>query len=141
MSKIIFVSDNHTDRESVETFAKSNKYAVECYSSKDWEKQTWNVPSQPDEDNNEYLKPADNMIPFSPVNQSTVFNSMEDIKIEAIKKALIISNGNASKAAGMLKIGRATLYRKIKQLGFDLESLRKASAEQSSRRPVLKKSA
>lgn len=142
MSKIIFVSDSPTDRESVETFAKNNKYAIKCYSNEEWERQAWNgnVPSQSEGDNSEHLKSGDNMIPFT-ANNNTVFNTMEDIKIDAIKRALIVSNGNASKAAGMLKIGRATLYRKIKQLGFDLESLRKSSAEQIHQRPVLKKSA
>jgi len=80
------------------------------------------------------------MVPFT-ANIDLIYNTMENIKADAIKRALIVSNGNASKAAGMLKIGRATLYRKIKQLKFDLESLRKFSAERINQRPALKKSA
>ena len=141
MSKIIFVSDSQTDREFVEAFAKNNQYAVECYSNKEWEKQTWNGSLPSARDNRGYLEPVDNMISFSTANNSTGFNTIENVKTAAIKKALVISNGNASKAAGMLKIGRATLYRKIKQLDFDLESLRKTSAERINQRPNLKKSA
>ena len=141
MSKMIFISDNSNDIELVNTFAKENQHEVEHYSCEEWEKK--NQPGT-----KPYLEPIINknkrnsnntVIPFSPVR---AFNSMEELKEEAIKKALIISNGNASKAACMLKIGRATLYRKIKQLGFDLESLRRMSAEQTNREPaVLKKSA
>ena len=141
MSKIIFVSDSPMDREFVEDFAKNNQYAVECYSNKEWKKQTWNGSLPSTGDDREYSEPIDNMIPFSIANNSAGFNTIESVTTEAIKKALIISNGNASKAAGMLKIGRATLYRKIKQLGFDLESLRKASAERINQQPNLKKSA
>ena len=141
MSKIIFVSDSQKDREFVKAFAKNNQYAVKCYSNKEWKKQTWNGSLPFTGDNREYLQPVDNMIPFSVANSSAGFNTIENVTTEAIKKALIISNGNASKAAEMLKIGRATLYRKIKQLDFDLESLRKASAERINQRPHLKKSA
>ncbi len=139
MSKIIFVGDSQIDIEFVKTFAQNNKYEVEYYSNEEWDKQIHNKILPQSNDHRNELQTTDNMIHFSSV-KNTVFNSMEDMKIDAIKKALIISNGNASKAAGMLKIGRATLYRKIKQLDFDLEALRKISAEQNSR-SVLKKSA
>ncbi|MEL6202716.1 MAG: GAF domain-containing protein [Pseudomonadota bacterium] len=37
----------------------------------------------------------------------------------AIKRALVRANGNASEAAKALKIGRATLYRRMQRLGID----------------------
>ena len=139
MSKIIFVSNSQNDIESVKAFAQNNQYEVEYYSNEEWDKQIHNKTLPQSSSGRNELQISDNMIHFSSV-KNTVFNTMEDMKIDAIKKALVISNGNASKAAGMLKIGRATLYRKIKQLGFDLEALRKISAEQNGR-SALKKSA
>ena len=138
MSKVIFISDSLADIESVTAFVKNNQYEVEYYSHEEWRQHAnEDATLSSNESKGEHSKT--NMIPFSPV-KNTAFNSMEDIKINAIKKALIVSHGNASKAAGMLKIGRATLYRKVKQLGLDLESLRKSSTEQV-RQPALKKSA
>jgi len=45
--------------------------------------------------------------------------SMEDIEREAIKRTLIETGGNKTKAANILKIGLRTLYRKIKQYGLE----------------------
>lgn len=46
--------------------------------------------------------------------------TMKDAEITAIKKALKASEWNLSKAAGQLKIGRTTLYRKIEEYGITL---------------------
>jgi two-component system response regulator HydG len=45
--------------------------------------------------------------------------SMEDIEREAIKRTLMETRGNKTKAASILKIGLRTLYRKIKQYGLE----------------------
>jgi two-component system, NtrC family, response regulator HydG len=45
-------------------------------------------------------------------------SSMEDIEIKAIKNALVQTKGNLSNAAEALKIGRSTLYRKMKKYGI-----------------------
>lgn len=44
--------------------------------------------------------------------------SMADFEIDAIKKVLIRTKGNLSMAADELKIGRSTLYRKMKKYGI-----------------------
>ncbi|EXX84812.1 sigma 54-interacting transcriptional regulator, partial [Paenibacillus darwinianus] len=44
--------------------------------------------------------------------------SLKDAEIRAIKKALQSTEWNLSKAAGLLKIGRTTLYRKIEEYGI-----------------------
>ena len=46
--------------------------------------------------------------------------TLKDAEITAIKKALKASEWNLSKAAGQLKIGRTTLYRKIEEYGITL---------------------
>ena len=45
-------------------------------------------------------------------------SSMEDVEIKAIKNALVQTKGNLSNAAEALKIGRSTLYRKMKKYGI-----------------------
>ncbi len=45
-------------------------------------------------------------------------SSMEDVEIKAIKNALVKTKGNLSNAAEALKIGRSTLYRKMKKYGI-----------------------
>ncbi|MFH5186276.1 sigma-54 interaction domain-containing protein [Paenibacillus sp. TAB 01] len=44
--------------------------------------------------------------------------SLKEAEVEAIKQALRASGGNLSKAAGLLQIGRTTLYRKIEEYGI-----------------------
>ncbi|WP_216855387.1 sigma-54-dependent Fis family transcriptional regulator [Paenibacillus alba] len=47
-------------------------------------------------------------------------STLKDAEITAIKKALKASEWNLSKAAGQLRIGRTTLYRKIEEYGITL---------------------
>ena len=44
--------------------------------------------------------------------------SMQEIEIRAIREALDATGGNISRAAEALRIGRATLYRKLKKFGL-----------------------
>ena len=53
--------------------------------------------------------------------------SMEDMEKKAIENAIISHRGNLSTAAVALGIGRATLYRKVKQYNIDPRSLVKYS--------------
>jgi transcriptional regulator of acetoin/glycerol metabolism len=46
---------------------------------------------------------------------------IEQVERSAIVRALLESNGNRTQAAELLEIGRATLYRKIRAYGLDLE--------------------
>ncbi len=46
---------------------------------------------------------------------------IEQVERAAIVRALIEANGNKTQAAELLEIGRATLYRKIRAYGLDLE--------------------
>ncbi len=50
--------------------------------------------------------------------------SMAEVEAAAIQRALRMTNGNVSLAARLLKIGRATLYRRITELSLDVATLR-----------------
>jgi two-component system response regulator AtoC len=49
----------------------------------------------------------------------TTQSSLENIEKEAIEKAYFLSDRNAAEAAKLLGIGRATMYRKLKKLGYE----------------------
>ena len=53
---------------------------------------------------------------ISVVDASALHGRLSDIEGMAIRKSLEMANGNKSKAAKLLGIGRATLYRKLKDL-------------------------
>jgi len=57
--------------------------------------------------------PHESLAPPSPVI------SIPDSNKDAIQKALAATSGNRGKAAGILRIGRTTLYRKMKEYGID----------------------
>jgi transcriptional regulator with PAS, ATPase and Fis domain len=49
----------------------------------------------------------------------TPYRSLEEVELEHIQNILRLSGGNRAEAAKILKIGEATLYRKLKQLPQD----------------------
>ena len=51
------------------------------------------------------------------IDASALHGRLYDVEGMAIRKSLEMANGNKSKAAKLLGIGRATLYRKLKDLG------------------------
>lgn len=57
--------------------------------------------------------------------QVTTINQLESV---AIENAIMAFKGNLTEAAKALGIGRATLYRKVKQYGLDPNSARKKKA-------------
>ena len=131
MNKLIFISNSLADIEKVTEFAKNSNYLLEYYSQEGWKnntKKSYNI--------NTVNAPLS--IVASPIMDN--HQTMDEIKIEAIRNALLKSRGNASKAAEMLQIGRATLYRKIKDLGLSLESIRQYLNEQEYE-PEIKKTA
>ncbi len=60
--------------------------------------------------------------PPLPTAESTF--SIAELETAAILRALATTHGNVSSAARLLKIGRATLYRRITELKLDVATLR-----------------
>lgn len=137
MNKIIFISNSLVDIQKVKEFAKNSKYSLEHYSKEGWKnKNSKKAPVK--NSNNNHVEHSNLSIVQLPFASNPLLQTMDEIKVEAIKKALLQSRGNASKAAEILKIGRATLYRKIKELGVNLDSIRQSS-EGDEYTPPLKK--
>ena len=69
---------------------------------------------------------ASNVLPFpQPTSTDTKVQKMEDIEAHAIEAAIHQYKGNLTEAAKALGIGRATLYRKVKQYHIDPSAARK----------------
>ena len=128
------------DIEEVKEFAKNKNYLIEHYSKEEWStskySQRSNVKSNLSNDTQKY--PLSIVPSLNPINNTP--QTMNEIKVEAIRHALLRSRGNASKAADILKIGRATLYRKIKELGLNLESMRQ-NLDETDSQDLIKKTA
>ena len=138
MNKLIFISNDLEQVKKVTKFAKSQHYTLIHYSEKEWNSKQAN-------DQNKNPPPLLPRSQFSvlelPTNSDNLLRvqTMQELKIEAIKVALLKARGNVSNTANLLKIGRATLYRKIKELEIDLESMRKNINEEEPQQ--LKKTA
>jgi transcriptional regulator of acetoin/glycerol metabolism len=66
-----------------------------------------------------YISPADNKRSVATINQ---------LESAAIENAIAAFKGNLTEAAKALGIGRATLYRKVKQYNIDPSAARKKKA-------------
>ena len=138
MNKIIFVSNSLADIQKVKEFAKNGKYSMEHYSKEEWKNKNTRKKVLSNNQNNNTENSNLSILQLPSSSGHPLLKTMDEIKVEAIKKALLQSRGNASKAAEILKIGRATLYRKIKELGVNLDSIRQSSEEEEYT-PKLKK--
>lgn len=140
MNKLIFISNSLVDIEDVKEFAKNKNYLIEHYSKEEWSTSKYSQRSNAKSNlSNDTQKHPLSIVPsLNPINNTP--QTMNEIKVEAIRHALLRSRGNASKAADILKIGRATLYRKIKELGLNLESMRQ-NLEETDSQDLIKKTA
>ena len=139
MNKLIFISSSLADIEKIKEFAKNNNYSLEHYSKEEWKNNSENQYEKGLKNTDAGLNNHNfSIVPIPSMNHS--LQTMNEIKVEAIRMALLKARGNASKAAEMLQIGRATLYRKIKEFGVNLESMRK-NIDEKEYEPALKKTA
>ncbi len=76
-------------------------------------------------------KPQNYQNGHNPQNSQKVYPSqmysMEEIEKQAILNAIEVCRGNLSYAAKSLRLGRATLYRKLKQYGIDPHQIKEQS--------------
>ncbi|MFN9065788.1 MAG: helix-turn-helix domain-containing protein, partial [Bdellovibrionales bacterium] len=64
------------------------------------------------------------VLAFPPSSENSI-QKMDDIEAKAIENAILQYRGNLTEAAKALGIGRATLYRKVKQYHIDPAVARK----------------
>lgn len=83
--------------------------------------------------NGDTTGPSTNVLPFpGPTgtysNDNGKIQKMDELEAHAIENAIVQYKGNLTEAAKALGIGRATLYRKVKQYHIDPSQARKKRA-------------
>ncbi|WP_413557896.1 helix-turn-helix domain-containing protein [Bdellovibrio sp. HCB209] len=136
---MIVVSDNQETVENAKKYWEQHDVTVQAYSSAQWREGldnaffrqqlsagvpaliSGNSPVTTDSGNH-----SNNLIQFpTPTATSTNVQKMEEMEAHAIENAIAQYKGNLTEAAKALGIGRATLYRKVKQYHIDPSAARK----------------
>lgn len=135
---MIVVSDSQDTIENAKRYWENHDVTVQAYSTAQWREGLDNaffrqqlmagVPALASG-----LSPlttdqtgGGNVIQFpTPSVQSSNVQKMEELEAQAIENAIVQYKGNLTEAAKALGIGRATLYRKVKQYHIDPSSARK----------------
>ncbi len=137
----ILVSDNREHYEKVKSYGNSMGYSVQCYTTAEWGRglldQSFRhtvgadapalaTGNSPVDSGAKILHfPAGGSMGQMGEKKVRTINELESI---AIENAISEYNGNLTEAAKALGIGRATLYRKVKQYSIDPASARKKKA-------------
>lgn len=127
-SKFIVVSDDLDVVQRAKAFAASNGVACEVYTTQEWESKSNVTPLS---SGLEPVNTGAKILPFPGTpgyTGSKKVQTINELESVAIEKAINEYNGNLTEAAKALGIGRATLYRKVKQYGIDPSQARKKRA-------------
>lgn len=133
---MIIVSDNQEEINNAKKYWEGHEVTFQVYSPSQWREGLDNaffrqqlsagLPTL----SNGLTNHSGNVLPFpSPsVGASPNVQKMDDIEAKAIENAIAQYRGNLTEAAKALGIGRATLYRKVKQYQIDPSQARRKRA-------------
>lgn len=135
---LILVSDNREHQEKAKAYGASLGYTVQCYTVSEWGRGLGDsgfrtglgadapmlaMGASPVDAGAKVLQfPSGGQSSTSMDKKVRTMNELESIAIES---AISEYNGNLTEAARALGIGRATLYRKVKQYNIDPAQARK----------------
>ena len=135
---MIVVTDSQETVENTKKYWENHDVTVQAYSSAQWREGLDNaffrqqlVAGVPALITGSSPLTADtahsgNVIQFpTPTASSSNVQKMEELEAHAIENAILQYKGNLTEAAKALGIGRATLYRKVKQYHIDPSMARK----------------
>lgn len=136
-STVYIVSDDSNVIQRTRAFCQSQGLEVQVYSSDEW-KTKENKDEGALTTGAQNLQTGNNVIPFPShkVSESQVtlsqgggrVKTINELESIAIENAINEFNGNLTEAAKALGIGRATLYRKVKQYSIDPAMARRKRA-------------
>ncbi len=143
-STIIFISNDQREIHKVRQWSHNEGYHIKTLTSLQWQKGFSNphfkstlmadlhVQSQQEVSPQEIA--TGQVLPFPSSSPSTKMPSsstptINDIKKKVIEETVSKFYGNLAQASMALGIGRATLYRKVKQYNIDLPQCRRNKAE------------
>lgn len=134
---MIVVSDSQETIENTKKYWENHDVTVQAYSSAQFREGLDNaffrqqlvagVPALASGTSPiNYDMTGGNVIQFpTPSATSSSVQKMEELEAQAIENAIVQYKGNLTEAAKALGIGRATLYRKVKQYHIDPSAARK----------------
>ena len=127
-SKVIVVSDDHGVIQKARNFAYQAGLTLEVFSISQWEeeenKSTSSLQSMVSQQG---VKNNIIAFPSRQANDKKV-KTINELESVAIENAIHEYFGNLTEAAKALGIGRATLYRKVKQYNIDTSLARRKKA-------------
>lgn len=125
---VIVVSDDHEVVQKARNFAYTMGLTLEIYSVSQWEeKQSKQQPSVQNLISGSNQN-SNNVIQFPQSNLNKKVKTIDELESVAIENAIHEYKGNLTEAARALGIGRATLYRKVKQYKIDPSLARRKKA-------------
>ena len=115
--RLILVGQNKLHIKKAENFAKENHFKFHSYSEEEWATL---------EEIDQYIQEEElsKQIINLPVGKKATISSLDELESETIKTVVQNTNGNMVEAARILKIARATLYRKMEKYGLNLKKQR-----------------
>lgn len=135
---MIVVSDNQETVENAKKYWENHDVTIHAYSSAQWREGLDNnffrqqlaagIPALVSGNSPVSTDVSGNVLQFPsaiPTSTSSNVQKMEELEAHAIENAIVQYKGNLTEAAKALGIGRATLYRKVKQYQIDPSAARK----------------
>lgn len=134
---MIMVCDNHETIEQARKYWEAQNVTLQVYSSAQWREGLESVffrqqlvqgtPALSVGQNSSDSYTGGNVVPFPTPNYGAEpkVQKMEELEAKAIEDAISQYKGNLTEAAKALGIGRATLYRKVKQYQIDPSAARR----------------
>lgn len=133
---MIVVCDNQETIENAKKYWENHDVTVQAYSSAQWREGLENaffrqqlvagVPALISGSSPVNHEVGGNVLAFpTSTPTSAGVQKMEELEAHAIENAIVQYKGNLTEAAKALGIGRATLYRKVKQYHIDPAAARK----------------
>ena len=132
-STVIFISDNQNEIHRARQWSHDNGYAIKAFTKLQWQ----NGFSNPifksmlfTNPNSQQQKSNMGQIVSFPAESSKrskaspSTSTIKEVEKLAIQEAICVFQGNLTKTALSLGIGRATLYRKVKLYNIDLSNMR-----------------
>ena len=122
----IVVSDDGVFLQRAREWAFQHNVPVRCYTTQQWESNPESLPGQQPTvqlAGGANSSESGKVLPFPTGGRAGADGkrvaTMDELESEAIKSAIMEFKGNLTEAAKALGIGRATLYRKVKQYNID----------------------
>jgi len=136
-SVVFMVSDDFNMNQKIRTWAQENSADIHVYSASQWNNGISNPEFQGQiRTGQATLSPGAGSLGGGgakvlqfPSQGSKRVASMNEVESDAIRNAIFEYKGNLTEAAKALGIGRATLYRKVKQYNIDPSAARNKAAK------------